>query len=407
MKKFTLFLLSVLPLSSTAFSAPVFKLSGSLEAQYGVVKRGSQFKENKEGQLLRSRGLVNNGKMKLEMDYVTESDLKYGGMMEFNANTSKSKSGNQNILNKSMMYAESNIGRFEAGTHDGAAGKFRESVFSPLDVATGGAWGGDSLFWINKHTITGKENESVFVLSPDLVVPHDASGSANKVSYYSPKYNGIQIGLTYVPDAAVKGTVTEVMKKPGNVFSPAPSNTLNYDEKPGYKDVFDASIKYELDVKDVKMASFVTGEMGKSKKYNNNGTLNARRPLRAWDAGSVVSYRGFSLGGSYGNWRHSGVFKSIDKSMKQHSSFYTLGAGYSCGDLSTAITYFSSRAAAGIAGGTKQYSYDKAKLLSVAVEYKLMPGFKPYAEVTSFNLGEHNQRPNKGVVALFGTKLSF
>ncbi len=407
MKKLPLFLLSFFPVASTAFAEATVKLGGSLDTQYGVVKQGSQFKENKEGQLLRNRGLVNNGKIKLEIDYATESDFKYGGMVEFNANTSKSKSGSQTILNKSMMYVEYNIGRFEAGTHDGAAGKFREQVFAPLDVATGGAWGGDSLFWMNKYTKTGKENGSVYILSPDLVVAHDASGSANKISYYSPKYNGIQVGLTYVPDAAVKGTVNEAMKKPDSVFSAAPSNTLNYDEKPGYKNVFDLSIKYEIDIRDVKIASFVTGEMGKSKKYDHNGTINARRPLRAWDAGSVFSYKGFSLGGSYGSWRHSGVYKSFDKSVKQHSSFYTLGAGYSCGDLSTSITYFSSRAAAGIAGGTKQYGYDKAKLLSLGVEYKLMPGFKPYAEVTSFNLGENNQRPNRGVVALFGTKLSF
>lgn len=410
-KKFTILITTaaILPMTAAAGGMTV-KLSGGLDNQYGIIKQSKKFRYQGADKL-RSNALVNNGKLKIEADGQAECGTKYGGMLEFNANTSQSKTGSSDVLKKSMVYAEAGFGRLEAGTYDGAAGKFRENTFEGMDVGTGGALGGDAVFWINSKTNSGADLDSVFILSPDLVVAHDASGSANKVIYYTPKWNGLQAGLTYVPDAAVKGTINSAMSKPGNTFSTteieADGSAKDPNAKPGYKNVLDLSVKYDVKFNDVAVSTFVSGEIGQSKKYVVGGQSNSRKPLRAWDVGSSVTYKDFTIGASYGDWGTSGMYKSISKAFKRRSSFYTVGAGYKYNDLAASVTYFNAKAAGGIAGSVASATYDKASMLSFGVEYKLMPGFKPYAEVTNFKLAEHGQPVNKGNLMLVGTKFSF
>jgi len=412
-KKLTIFITTAAMLPVMAFadgeasSKLTAKIGGSLDSQYGVVSQSKAFRYQGANKL-KNNSLVNSGKVKIEIDAKAESGLKYGGMMEFNTNTSQSKTGSSNILNKAMIYAEDVFGRLEAGSYDGATGKFRENTFDKIDVATGGAWGGDSVFWINGKTASGKDLDAIFLLSPDLVVAHDASGSANKITYFTPKWNGMQLGLTYVPDSAVKGTVNNAMSQSGNTFNETIENGAVKDPKfkPGYRNVLDLGLKYDVKFNDVAVSSFISGEIGQSKKYHDT-SLHARKPLRAWEIGSSVNYKDLTLGASYGDWGTSGVYKDTTKGNKRRSSFYTLGVGYSICDLSAAVTYFNSKAATGLHGGIKQGKYDKASMLSFALQYKLMPGFVPYAEVTHFKLAEHNQVVNKGNILLVGTKLSF
>jgi predicted porin len=247
-------------------------------------------------------------------------------------------------------------------------------------------------------------------LTPDLVVAHDAIGSSNKISYISPRWNGFQFGLTYLPDAMAKGTVTGIMKYPSKTYSNTEIALNDNDPsfKPGFRNVYDLAISYETKINQIDLSSFINGEIGTSKNFeDSSGKLYTRKPLRAWEGGASLTFQNFTVGASYGNWGVSGIYKGTSHNYKRHSSFYTLGAGYSMGDLSTAITYFNSRAAGGVTGITQQDKDDKVKLLSFAVQYKLMPGFMPYAEVTNFNLSQHSQVTNKGYISLIGAKISF
>lgn len=405
-------ILAAAALPMTAVAEMTVKINGSLDNQYGTVRQSKAFRY-KTDKKLNNNAFVNNGKIQVKADAESESGLKYGGMMELNANTSASKTGNSNILNKAMVYAESGFGRLEAGTADGVGGAFKDGAFDALSAGTGGIEG-DAVLWLNGTTASlpnasAQDTDAIFILSPDLAVSHDASGSANKINYFTPKWNGLQLGLSYVPDSATKGTITTANKQAPDVFDDSTEALDGKDPKykPGYKNILDMGLKYDANCRDVAIASYASVQFGQSKKYKDSTGVHARRPLHAWEIGSAATYRNFTLGASYGDWGLSGIYKSITNNYKRRSSFYTVGAGYSWNDLSASLTYLNSRAAAGRHGGISQNRYDQAQLLSFGVDYKLLPGVKTYVEATHFKLSQQAISFNKGNVVLTGVKLSF
>lgn len=381
-------------------------LKGSLNTQYGAVNQSSAFKYQ-NGNKLRNRALVNDGKVKIEANYKTSENLKYGAMLQINANTSNSDGGNSYILNKTLLFVEGPWGRAESGSYSGPSSSLKDSALGPLSTATGGAYGGDAPLWINSKTASGYNLDIIYILSPDLPVTHDASGSANKITYYTPKWNGLQLGISYIPESSTKGTITKAMSIAKDTFVDADGsgNDPRY-YAPGYKNIFDLSLKHDFKANDISIASFISGQFGESKKYKDN-SLHSRRPLAAFDLGTVVTYKDFSFGASYGDWGLSGVYKSLPKQYKRKSFYYTLGAAYNYQDFTASLTYLNAKAATGKHGGFKQYSYDKTSVTSLGMQYKVLDGLATYAEYTHLNLAEHNQPKNKANVFLVGTKLSF
>lgn len=235
------------------------------------------------------------------------------------------------------------------------------------------------------------------------------------MNYYSPSYNGFNFGVTFIPDIDQHGTVTRT-KSVARDFASS-SNDSPYNGAMGYKNIFQGALAYEGKMSQVAVKLSATGEAGDAKKDVNTGaaTTYNRHDLRAYELGGSLGYKCFTLGGSYGNLGKSGAYKSTVAGTpvggKKDGHFWTAGLAYEHEKFGASFTHFNSKSAAfAFVSGTPAYSNLKAdtKTYSLGMDYKLAPGFMPYAELTMFDMKDKAANTkNDGSVLLFGTKLNF
>lgn len=404
MKKILTFLSAIFVSSSAlADELPTVTLGGFVDTQAGYVSEKRAFKPmdptNPNLGKRSNFGIVNDTKIEIKAEGKSHHGFKYGGYIKINADTSRDEDDNDdNVANKTMIYIESpTLGRAEGGAYDSVSRKMLISANS-LGVSNGGI-NGYQQQWFNGKNIDGTSYGSKFVKWPELLTNCNCISFANKVSYYTPKVSGVQVGVSYTPDVAVHGTVTKLASTPKN-------------EDKNFKNLVDYGITYETKARDVNFQIGLVGQFGKSKVLTV-----ARTNVRAWELGSSIGYKGFTVAGSFSDWGKSATPVIKDPNKKYGASYWTLGAAYEHKCLTTSVSYFKGKranvfatATDPIAGSTALHDrgFNKNQYLIFGAAYKLAPGFLPYAEVTHFKAKRYGATVNNsGYVLLSGTKLAF
>jgi predicted porin len=226
----------------------------------------------------------------------------------------------------------------------------------------------------------------------------------NKVTYYTPRFAGVQVGVSYLPDQSNRGQGSRT----GTFVAPAGIDRSQ--DNAGLSDnIFTGGINYDNKFGDVGFTAAVTGERGRAQN-------NLYEDLAAWNAGAKLSYMGFSLAGSYGDWGKSNTLKT---SNSKDTWYWDIGLAYEYGPFGASVTYLNSQfdcgtAAAGNGNNANCADTGKNKFhnISTGVDYKLAPGLTPYAEVSWYKENSaYNttavSRDNKGYVGIVGTQLNF
>ena len=161
---------------------------------------------------------------------------------------------------------------------------------------------------------------------------------------------------------------------------------------------------------DLKLAA--TGEVGKAagkaELFNTDDTkeetvleTHKLKDLRTYNIGSVLNVGSFSYAASFGSLGKSLTTPAYHKTGRD-TLYYTGGIAYKQGPFSTSITYFRS-----------DEFKNRVDCITIGTDYKLAPGFKPYAEISGFSFkGKPEFYPNlkkkstRGTVAIVGAKLS-
>ena len=398
-------LLATIATNSFAAEAPKVKLGGEIGTQ--VIYRDQKGPYNSiqnpkntatKGHKLHSSAIVNDTRVLVNVDG-NANGLKYGGVIKLFADTSISSSGNENNAEEVYAYLESKFGRLEGAGTKSASHKMGISGAS-LARATGGV-DGDTNLVFNGYTINkvgeNIENDEAFVVAPGLPTFCKCKSRANKLVYYTPKYNGLQFGIGYIPDPAIRGTLSQTHSVATNTGS-------------GFKDVIDASVRYDGKVNDVKYGISLSGETSKAK--NGNGKP-AREGIKAWVLGGMAEYKGFSVAASYSDWMNTGRPKDKAPNAKFGSSHWTAGVAYEYQKFGVSATYMESKNANSFIGtavekNQQDISHNKYKVLSLGADYKVAEGLLTYVEVSPFKFKrEKSLVDNKGTVVLFGSKLKF
>jgi len=219
--------------------------------------------------------------------------------------------------------------------------------------------------------------------------------------------------LSYMPD--------EINRGQGNGanlgVTPNPNGPDRSKNEPGLsQNIVSGGLNYDNKFGDIGFTAAATGEWGQAEQaiYNN---------LAAWNVGAKVSYMGWSLAGSYGDWGKSNTLKQ-DGSNSTH--YWDVGAAYEYGPFGFSVTYLNSMFDCGqsaVVGSGANSSClttgtNKFQSVSFGTDYKLAPGLTPYAEVTYFDenssiLGtavpSATSRASRdtGTVGILGTQLNF
>jgi hypothetical protein len=294
-----------------------------------------------------------------------------------------------------------NWGHLEFGSNDGVARTMKVDAAS-IARATGGIEG-DYKYFADSNTQTGIAGNNgptggfagaiaghavSYISSPNLPIENgdarvfssDNWSNATKISYYTPRFTGFQAGVSYAPSLD-RG-----------------QNTLRVNTVAGsgliVQDIWEGALNYQNQFDQVGVSVAATGEIGKT-SGNNFATGLQNQALQAWNAGAKLSYMGFSLAGSYGDWSDS------FNASGTKADYWTVGGAYETGPLGASVTYLSSE-------DKRLNANDKFQDVSVGVDYKLAPGLTPFAEYTWYDIdAPTGALENKGNVVIIGSELSF
>ena len=400
---------------------------------------GSTYSDSKKAA---NKGANVRTEIGLKADGMTDAGIHYGGLVLFE-NTNDDLSENQsssaaiyskssNIkLKRSYVYGATEMGKIELGANEGAEESMKIGADS-IAVGTGGI-DGDFDQFINKSgsatgklntyaaaTGTSEANNGWYLLAPSIHGMHDSKlRRANKVTYYSPKVSGFQLGVSYTPDYQSHGN---------NSFSNKYMTTSDTSGNPNYgsftnqvRDIVSGAIGYSTQMNEFGFAASVSGVTGTAKKaFNSTGASQNYRDLKAVAGGVKVTYRNFSLAGSYADLGKSLVRKDFpvaaacttvssvrcneNTNKTKTNNFWTAGVAYNQGPIGASVTYM----------GSNRWG-NEAAIVSVGVDYMLAPGFTPYAEYTNFDLrskADHHtaggpRTKNRGNVVILGTTFTF
>jgi outer membrane protein OmpU len=299
----------------------------------------------------------------------------YGAVVELNADISDDADSDGGNADKAFIFVENDgFGRVELGGNSGAS-QTLEVDASNIARATGGIDGD-----FDRYVNTGAGTS--YNLYPNLPVANDdVDGTdAQKITYYTPRFSGVQFGASYTPDTNA-GSTTAVS---------------SFDNDAGYSDVFAVGLNYEGQINEnAGIEAAITGEFGDAEL----DTTTAREDLSAYQAGIAANFSGFSVAGSYGDLGESGV---VSTATGVDQTFWTLGTAYENGPFGVSATYLDST------NEISGVSYDATNLV-LGADYQLAPGFVPYVEASFFDLDRSatTNNDNSGNVILVGSELTF
>lgn len=397
MKNLKLCFLSLLmaaPLSANAAENLDVKLHGSMDFQAGFFnsnEKNHKLSNNRSHDSFNtSAGLGVNAENQLENGFI------YGADIAIRTTTKTSKGF------RSKIYTETPGGRMEFGSDKSAVAVMK---ITPGNIAagTGGMWD----MWVKMDP--SKKGDSSFI---DFITNYSnfldskfrtagESEYARKITYYTPKFYGFRVGVSYIPDGSNQGS--RAMKDDSVKFSPIVSNSY-FTVKDGvatavsYENTIGENLNYSL------VGTYEWGKVRTTKQSKDIPELaeiaQKTKNLDNVQVGLRVDYKDTSLAASYGDFQNS-LLKTVDRSKS--TKVYGGGIAHSYNDFKFSTTYFRSA-----------HLNNKLNATSLAVNYYMAPGLKPYAEVTFFNgKGRHIENPtekpfkHRGSLVILGTKVTF
>lgn len=334
--------------------------------------------------------------------------------------------------NGSHIFIETSYGKVELGSPADASAKLRITG-SQVTAGTGGWYRYallDGQYMRYKGLKPDFDTGASFYLesySNSFDQINDKAEKARRLNFFTPKMKGFQVGVSYTPDTANTGGNrdinnltfensgrTGISKSTTGIKTVKLENNQTMTINQNIRDAFSVGLTYEHEIsEDADLKLSVTGEYGKPARRlihaETDGTklvkvLNTYKlsNLKAYNLGAVFTYGNFSYGASYGNLGKSLTAEEYYK-VGRDTYYYDGAVAYAQGPIKTSLEYLK----------TSRYK-NTVDTVSLATEYKIMPGLLPYAEISHFQAkGKpvyYPEAPSKtirGTVGLIGTKLKF
>lgn len=281
-------------------------------------------------------------------------------------------------IDESFGIVEGAFGRIEVGSTDNSA--YKMSIHAP-DAALGIAVAGVQSYTSN--LVTNPTGSSILDTPINTTLPRMFDNDSEKVSYFTPRFEGFQLGLSYVPELTQDRGGIGGVRFNSNFYHSGFTAGLNFTRAFGPIDI-------------AASAGYVRFTKPNSTAVTSNGTLS---DPQGYLAGAQVGYAGFRLGGSYLKQKDyaavtagqsaaatpmSGAGFTGATGQFANGQSWDAGLTYTFGPAVVGVTYFYGRnkglTTAGTAGN------DVVKGGAVTGRYQLGPGVNVQASVFHFNV---------------------
>lgn len=391
----------IISISSLALSAdsPTFKLQGGYEFQAALYRSNNTEKNQYVSANKKTIGFNSSGHVNVQfMDVIPD-------FMEYGAKISLETSSRNDRRVASFLYGISDYGKLELGSDKSANSKMKITGHS-VGCATAGGWD----VWVNlprdRDTVAYVTSYSNFLDAKTRA--SDKVEYSRKITYFTPKLNGFQLGVSYIPDTSNAGYSTFDKGEFHKLSKPS-------EYQFGITDGVAYGISHEAHLSDdLKINTAIVGESGKIKKVfevidGKNKDINIKfKNLSTYIIGSELHYKKFAIAAGYGDYMKSFTSEGIENSDKigRSTKIYSLGTRYKYNDkIAGSLNYFHSN-----------YKRNIVNATTVAVDYLFTPGLLSYAEFTYYttngkyllnNSSTIQTDKTNGQLLIVGTKLEF
>ncbi len=291
------------------------------------------------------------GEVHFKGSTVLDNGLKFGVHIELENRSTSDQ------VDETYMYVSGAFGRVNIGSEDSAAYLMHYASPSPVP-----AWGLAS----PNHNASGLGNPST--------LPNEV-GDKDKITYFTPRFSGFQIGASYTPDADEEGGSSGIPIGVEGAADESYAASVNYNNKFNSVSVR-ASLGYQL-----------TTRTGASEDTDEIA------------AGLTLGFGGFSVGGAY---KYSDNDGGTDN-LEQHD--WNVGVSYGQGPWKIGVQY----------AGVSQEDAADGDLHAVVVggQYVLGPGITAFGGVQFWDADGSLEKNGAGEVGdsatifFIGTALSF
>lgn len=225
---------------------------------------------------------VDNSRLKFNADGRTDRGMDYGLVIVLDGNTDKDK-----IVREDYLYFGGSWGKIYAGDTYGVQNTMSFGGFSE---------------WIGTGFIDGSFDRAVNLTTGTIhsVDPVGDPGRETKLTYSTPRWNGIQAGVSYTPRTEHKGEAK------GNNSR----TSVNTPKEPFSTDNIASGINFIHEFSNgFKMALSATSVFGKARAEFQGAPK--RRNVASYAFGGDFGYQDFGFGVEYGNNTRSYQLKSL------------------------------------------------------------------------------------------------
>ncbi|MET4805740.1 porin [Limibacillus sp. MBR-115] len=299
-----------------------------------------------------------------------ENGLTFGFEVQLEA---ESNTGDQ--IDESFLFVEGSFGQLLIGSENTAGYKM---TYAAPDVGFVNVNSGDQTNWQPFIGLNAGFFRRVFGTT---FIELDGNNDAQRLTYFTPRWNGLQIGASYTPDSAQ-------------------DNQSQFAETRDFKNGFDIGANYVNTFSGVDVA--ISGRYGIADDDSSSGAatvpgspgdVDTDSP-ELWSVGLNLGYAGVTIGGSYASADAQGV---------NTGRSYDAGISYETGPWGASFTYFHGEARGSLVnpGDDEQDSYQ------FSVTYAMGPGVLIEGNVTRSEFDDDGGIDEDVTYGLVGVKLSF
>jgi len=327
-------------------------------------------------------GLWADGEIWFDGVYRHDNGIEFGARVEMEIFAS---STSEDTISQHFIFVESDYGRVEAGSRYSAAYQMHYAAPAVgLPINSG---------WVTVF-IPANPDSTVAFVTPSVSTYIDYGDKENQITYYTPRIQGFQLGLSYAPSINFSGD--------GQNFP------VEADRNTQYSNGFSVGANYVEEFGDWGVA-LATGY--RRSDAPEDVTNAGGDDYQSVSLGANLSYAGVTIGGSYANAFDGQV--TVDSGTIVNSTegqSWDVGIAYGQGPWTIGATYLQTEvegAPAGTPGFVGSGNDDKLYAASAGIDYVLGPGINAIGGVMYGRWSAESGAVNTGVIAAAGLTLSF
>lgn len=319
---------------------------------------------------------TDNSTLQFDLSGKTDPGMNYGFTVVLNTDTNQTSY--DKTIKENYIWAEGSWGRIQLGNALGVEG---DMVFGGASVL-GGTGGYDGNFNRVVNFVTGTVH--------DVTLVGDTS-RATKITYQTPRYYGLQAGISFTPQQDHLGeakinTGSHYKKEKDAYDKRSIAAGLNFLNKwdSGFELGLSATAIFAKTQPEYTGATWTIYDEPDVQESTGSGN---RKNTKAYALGTIMRYAGFELGFQFGDNGKSHQLKDLAKEtdIKQKGSwFMDAGVAYNWGATKFSMGYYYGK------GGEYKNDDKKGKnrtnIMTASIDHKLAPGLGVYFEYAHYDM---------------------